>query len=284
MHHLIADHGKRAILGFACDVGVRRNQGRPGAHEGPNALRTALANLAAPPDAQAIVDCGDVAALGDALEEAQDALSTRITTALAAHERVIVFGGGHETAFASYRGLRANVPDARIGILNLDAHLDIRAIGPSGATSGTPFAQIHDWDPSRFDYLCAGIAREANTQALITRAEAWDVGMVEDRALIENPSSADAAIDALIGRNDVLYLTICLDVFAHFQAPGVSAPAARGVPFPTIERIVSRCLQAAARGDIALPLADIVELSPPHDRAGMTARTAAFLARALLCD
>ena len=35
-----------ALLGFACDAGVARNQGRAGAAEGPAALRRALANLA----------------------------------------------------------------------------------------------------------------------------------------------------------------------------------------------------------------------------------------------
>ena len=35
-----------ALLGFACDEGVRRNQGRVGAAEGPVALRRALANVA----------------------------------------------------------------------------------------------------------------------------------------------------------------------------------------------------------------------------------------------
>ena len=38
------------LLGFACDEGVRRNQGVPGAALGPNAIRSALANLTCPAD------------------------------------------------------------------------------------------------------------------------------------------------------------------------------------------------------------------------------------------
>ncbi|OSJ55894.1 formimidoylglutamase, partial [Salmonella enterica subsp. enterica serovar Newport str. SHSN004] len=37
---------KIALMGFACDEGVKRNAGRPGAAGGPDALRKALANMA----------------------------------------------------------------------------------------------------------------------------------------------------------------------------------------------------------------------------------------------
>lgn len=38
--------GDIALLGFACDEGVRRNKGRTGAADGPATLRRALANMA----------------------------------------------------------------------------------------------------------------------------------------------------------------------------------------------------------------------------------------------
>ena len=41
-----ADGPGVVLLGFACDAGVRRNHGRPGAAEGPAALRRMLGNLA----------------------------------------------------------------------------------------------------------------------------------------------------------------------------------------------------------------------------------------------
>ncbi|CTQ05747.1 hypothetical protein BN1200_1260001 [Klebsiella variicola] len=40
--------GDIALLGFACDEGVRRNKGRTGAGHGPEALRRALANMVQP--------------------------------------------------------------------------------------------------------------------------------------------------------------------------------------------------------------------------------------------
>ena len=219
---------------------------------------------------------------GDALEAGQETLATAIGEALSGLERLVVLGGGHETAFGSFQGLRQAHPKARIGILNLDAHLDLRLPGEAGGSSGTPFGQIRDLDPEGFDYLCVGYAEESNTQALLKRAQDWGVGLVRDHELIADPLAAHPAITDLIARNDCLYLTIDIDVLSHFQAPGVSAPAARGIPLSTIEQIVSFAIKTAASLQTPLALADLVELSPSHDRDGVTAKTAALLARRLL--
>ena len=66
--------GKTALLGFACDEGVKRNQGRAGAAKGPFALRKALANMASHAGHQHLVDLGNIVARPEALEQAQQAL------------------------------------------------------------------------------------------------------------------------------------------------------------------------------------------------------------------
>lgn len=282
LHHLAREQASRALLGFACDAGVVRNKGRQGARGGPAALRAALANLAAPADAPAFVDLGDIEVSGDALEEGQAALADTLADALGGHDRIVVLGGGHETAFGSFSGLARKYPDSRIGIVNLDAHLDLRLAGEGGPSSGTPFAQIRELNPDRFDYLCIGLAEESNTAALVNRAHGWGVDIVSDHALIADKRAADRCVDEIVERSDIIYLTIDLDVLPHFQAPGVSAPAARGVPLAAIEHVVHHVAQRCDRTDTLRPVADIVELCPPHDAQEVTARTAALLIRQLL--
>ena len=72
-----ASHDGVALIGFAVDEGVRRNGGRPGAAQGPHALRGALANMPVLGE-PALWDAGDVAcpdaATDDALDTAQEAL------------------------------------------------------------------------------------------------------------------------------------------------------------------------------------------------------------------
>ena len=282
LHHLETAASDLKILGFACEAGVARNKGRIGAKAAPAAIRKAMAGLSAPMTAKAFTDLGDVVVEDDALEEGQMLLADHIKEAISAGGHLVVLGGGHETAFGSFMGLHKAFPDKRIGVINLDAHLDLRNPGEAGPSSGTPFNQIRELAPDRFDYLCLGVAEEANSHALFERARDWGVGIVSDHALIKDPEAADADIEAMARRSDILYLTIDIDLLPHFQAPGVSAPAARGVPLTIVEHLLDQCLRACQAYNVSMPLADIVEVSPRFDRDGVTAKTAAYLARKLL--
>lgn len=282
VYNYMSETGNRAIIGFASEAGVRRNKGRLGAKQGPTALRKALSGLSTPSNFQNLKDLGDIIVDSDDLEAGQVLLGKHIDEALEHHQRVIVLGGGHETAYGSYLGLSTHYPDQKIGIINLDAHLDLRNIGENGPSSGTPFNQIRELSPSTFDYLCIGVAKESNTQALISRAVEWGVKIIYDQDLLTDSHSADHAITAMAQRCDIIYLTIDIDLMPHFQAPGVSAPAVRGVPFTMVERLVQFVLSECHTNNCILPLADLVELAPEHDINSMTAKTAATLALMLL--
>lgn len=285
MHHLAGKAGAAlAIIGFACDAGVRRNKGQPGAALGPGAIRGALANLAASPGHGSFRDAGDVIVTGDDPGPGQQQLAQRVAHLLGTYQRVLVLGGGHETAFGTWSGLRLARPDDRIGIINIDAHMDLRAIGPAGPSSGTPFWQIHQAAPEQFRYLVLGVAEEGNTPALFARAQDCGTEIVMDQQLQSLPEGAFVSIDRLCAQSDAIYLSIDLDVLPGALAPGVSAPAARGVPLHVVEGLIDRIMSSGK-----LVIADIVELCPPRDSTGMTARCAAYIARRLmrgpdLCD
>ena len=54
----------------------------------------------------------------------------------------LVLGGGHEVAFGSWSGLNRHLGgNGKVGIINLDAHFDLR-MKQELASSGTPFFQI----------------------------------------------------------------------------------------------------------------------------------------------
>lgn len=275
--------GSVALLGFASDAGVRRNGGRPGAAEGPTELRRLLANFAWYHDA--VCDAGDVRVDGDALETAQAEFGARIATLLAAGARPIGLGGGHEIAWASWQGLAADLATRgsapRVGILNLDAHLDLRSA--PRPHSGTPFRDIaldcerRGWS---FQYACFGVAEAANTAALY--AEAARLGVWIEHDVDVTPDRLPALLTRLanwVAQRDAVYLTVCLDAFPAAAAPGVSAPAALGIE-PRVALAVIHLLRESRR----LKLADIAELCPAHDIDRRTARLAARLVWELARD
>lgn len=272
-----------ALIGFASDEGVRRNHGRVGACQGPAALRSALSSLAVVDGTGYLADAGDVTVqLGNEdspgdLEAGQAQLAQQITALVDTHDLTVVLGGGHETAYASYSGLAGSTrvcSDTRIGILNLDAHFDLRqAPLPS---SGTPFLQAAQDEQSagrQFSYAVVGISEANNTRVLFQTAEQLGVRWLTD----EQSQTADLGavrefVRGFIAEVDVLYLTIDLDVLPAAVAPGVSAPAGLGVPL----EVITACVQEATRSG-RLALADVVELNPMLDVDGRTARTAARL-------
>ena len=105
-----------AVVGFRTDEGVRRNGGRTGAADGPEALRSALAPMVPHPsiargDVQ-LVDHGDAVTVGEDLETGHRDAAAMIASALGAPGSLltVVLGGGHETAWACYLGLVSSVP------------------------------------------------------------------------------------------------------------------------------------------------------------------------------
>ncbi|HED3854388.1 formimidoylglutamase [Enterobacter soli] len=260
-----------ALLGFACDEGVKRNHGRPGASQAPDVLRKALANMASHQGHEQLADLGTIEVEGDGLEAAQRALSDAVTACQRSGMHTLVFGGGHETAWAHGRGVLDAFPHERVAIINLDAHLDLRKA--ERATSGTPFRQLAHYcaEQSRaFQYACFGVSRAANTQALWDEAERLNVTLVED---LHFRRDALSVLEEVLAGADSVYLTIDLDVLPAGEMPAVSAPAALGIPaldlLPVIERI---CRSGKLRA------ADLVEFNPHYDQDGQGAKLAARLA------
>lgn len=273
--------GGVALLGFACDAGVARNHGRTGAREGPAALRAILGNMPVR-RCKSIADAGDVVCVpdgvDDGLEGAQQELSTAIADLLSHGKLPVALGGGHEMAFGSFAGLARHLAERektpRIGIINLDAHFDLRLA--ERATSGTPFRQIADACRSvgwPFHYCVLGISDFGNTEALFERARALGVRwMLDEEMHVANLDKVQATLSAFLAQVDHVYFTVCLDVLPAAVAPGVSAPAARGVPLEVVEPVIDII---AASGK--LRLADMAELNPGFDIDQRTARVAARL-------
>ena len=270
-----------ALIGFVCDAGVARNGGRIGAAAGPGAIREVLRNLPVH-KIDAVIDAGDVVCVGDELESAQAALAERVTDLLDAGRVPIVLGGGHEMAFGSFCGLaqhlgasaRAGSSAPRIGIINLDAHLDLRL--SERGNSGTPFRQIAERCAERelpFNYCCLGVSRFSNTSSLFDRAKQLGaVWRLDEEMDVSALAGCLNVLGEFLARIDHVYLTICLDVLPAATAPGVSAPATRGVPLNVIEPLID-----AATNSGKLRMVDIAEMNPRFDIDQRTARVAARL-------
>lgn len=266
-----------ALIGFACDEGVRRNQGRVGAAGGPLAIRKALANLAWHSQLP-VYDVGDVTCSNGDLELAQTTLAARVAALFQESHFPLVLGGGHETAWGTFQGLTHARPYANFGVINLDAHFDVRP--PTPPSSGTAFSQIADWSSRKnrkFRCLALGISQTANTQAAFERARQFGIEWRLDSDLVPwNLPAIRDTLDRLLGDVDHLYLSLDLDILPASIMPAVSAPSARGVSIEIVEWLLQVVVDSGK-----LVVADVVELNPLYDREGHAAKVAARLASIL---
>ncbi len=266
--------GSLVIAGFASDEGVRRNLGRTGAKEGPASLRRSCSNFPVHEKSQFhLCDVGNIVCAETDLESSQESLANLVADIHKHGGRSVLFGGGHEIAWPHFSGLRRAYPDKRIGIINFDAHFDLRESGEAGPTSGTGFRQIAESE-SDFHYLVLGIQSNSNTRGLFDYAKSRNVKYIEAEQLMsDNRTGILRQVAEFTANVDLIYLSVCMDVFSSAFAPGVSATAYNGIMPDSV--FLSLFRQVLGSGKVAG--FDIAELNPSLDIDNRTSRLAASL-------
>jgi formiminoglutamase len=273
--------GRSAILGFPQDEGVRRNHGRDGAAEAPRQIRHWLYRLT-PWDASCGVDLsrdppldlGNLRIEGH-LEASQQNLGVVVAALLKRKMVPIVLGGGHETAFGHYLGYAAG--GSRVGIINLDAHLDVRSYEPGRGHSGSPFRQAFEHAETcgqHLQYVCLGAQPWAVSREHVEYVQQRG-GVIhwtdEVEGYLDPPFTQD--VKRLAKGDNPVYVTVDADVVRAADVPGVSAPNAAGLSGASVLACVRRAGMLSAVTSI-----DFVEINPRFDRDGQSSRWAALAA------
>ena len=266
-----------ALLGYACEEGVKRNQGRIGAFDGPDAIRKQLAKMPNHlPSERELFDVGNVQCLDGDLDKAQQSLFEKTILLFEQNTFPILLGGGHDIAYPHYRAIKNQLKkNSSIGIVNFDAHFDLRN-NNNGNNSGTPFYQIAKDSKEQgyaFNYLCLGIRKDANDSVLFQTAKELGVTYIENInfAMNEAENIVRVLLD-FIRKVDHIYVTIDLDGFSSAYAPGVSAPSPMGFS----PEMVLRSLKVIIESKKLMSL-DIAEMNPKYDIDHHTAKLAASL-------
>jgi formiminoglutamase len=274
------ESGRAVLVGFPVDEGVRRNGGRTGAAQAPDAIREWLYRLT-PTDAPAGIDLRDCPPLdlGNLrplanLESSQGALASIVAELLTVGAVPIILGGGHETAFGHYLAYcKAGI---KPGVINLDAHLDVRPPTDGLGTSGTSFRQMMDYMPAPLQpgqYACLGIQPQS------VSLNHWEFCRRRGDLLITADSMRHRCQEVFaIACSDQfedcsrIYLSVDADVVCAADVPGVSAPNAAGLSGQDL-----LCCARQAGIDPRISGLDLVEINPAYDLDGRSARWAATM-------
>jgi guanidinobutyrase len=272
----------------ACFVGVPFDLGtsnRSGARFGPRQVRSEssllrpynMATRAAPFDSLQVADIGDVAInpynLADSITRIEKAYD-----AILEHDCVpISLGGDHTITLPILRAIaRKHGP---VALVHVDAHADVNdTMFGEKIAHGTPFRRAVEEGLLQCEYVTqiglrgTGYAAEDFDWC---REQGFNVVQVEqcwNRSLA--PLAAEIA--ARVGDRPV-YLTFDVDGLDPAFAPGTGTPEIGGLT-------VTQGLELI-RGMHGLNIvgADVVEVAPPYDNAGVTSLLAANLAFEMLC-
>jgi arginase family enzyme len=180
---------------------------------------------------------------------------------------VVLLGGGHDGAYASHSALLRAVPGPVRGI-NVDAHLDVRPLRDGLITSGTPFRRLAERWRERYTAVELGIQPQHNARA--HREWANRNGFAVLSLDHVRGRVADAFAEALRSNADAVAVSLDLDSVEASSAPGVSAPCPDGLSPADLYA----CARLAGR-DARVRVLDVMELAPPLDVDGRTARLGA---------
>ncbi len=269
--------GDVVIVGVPEDRGVAVNAGRTGAAAGPQHFRQRFYSLtpggAAEFPSARCWDAGDVVC-GATHEVTHENLTAVVAQIVSAQALPIVIGGSHDNTFGGIRGVcRATITPA---VINLDAHLDVRACEPDGRIgSGTSFRRLIDEKIIAGNQLTNfGYQSQHASHAHVTWAREQGVHLwsFSETRLPDPAQLFGNIIQASLRNHRALALSLDLDCIDAGSAPGVSAPSVQGF---TATQIVGMLQLAQQSG--ALAYLDIMELCPAHDIDDRTARLAALL-------
>lgn len=272
----------------ACFVGVPFDIGtsnRSGTRFGPRQIRSEsvllrpynMGTRAAPFDALAVADIGDVATnpfnLLDSIKRIEIAYD-----AILAHDcKPITLGGDHTIALPILRALaRKHGP---LGMVHVDAHADINDhMFGEPIAHGTPFRRAVEEG-----LLDGRRVAQIGLRGTGYAAEDFDWPRAQGFRVVQAEECWFKSLDPLmeevreqLGAGPV-YISFDIDGLDPSIAPGTGTPEIGGLSGAQGMQIIRGCRGLDVVG------ADLVEVSPPYDATGNTALMAANLLFEMLC-
>ncbi|MBI2346122.1 MAG: formimidoylglutamase [Deltaproteobacteria bacterium] len=271
-----ATKGTVVLIGVPDDRGVVAGYGRAGAADGPRALREQFYRLPLGPmsavGTRQIADAGDLPAVGSTAATHEQLCE--VVAAVAKQGGIpCVIGGGHDATYGSIKGFLQSGKGA--GVINIDAHLDLRPLGPAGVIgSGTAFRRLIEERLLRGHHIVEfGLQQHAVAPMhwAFAREHGVRLWTWDDLQAPGVETVFAGLLRDLAGAHRRVAVSFDLDAVTAAEAPGVSAPNPAGFSAHDVLRLFQ-----LAGADPAVGHLEIMELNPRYDIDGRTARLAAL--------
>jgi formimidoylglutamase len=216
-----------------------------------------------------ITDFGDIDVVHTDVHETHRRIETVITSIYRTGTMPIIIGGDHGTTYASIKAL-TNVVRGQIGVINFDAHLDVRISHHGEISSGTPFRRLLDLpgQPLRpQNFVEIGINGWHNSAFYMRWCREKGITIVPAREV--HRRGIDPVVREALERagdgTEALFISFDIDSLDASVAPGTCAPNPGGLTAAqALEGVFLAVQHPKVRGF------DLVEVAPPLDVLDLT--------------
>lgn len=224
-----------------------------------------------------------------------NALTKRLTASYHAGKTPFVVGGDHAISIASVTAAALHLrstkgPEARLGLVWVDAHPDLEIPGTSGSGNLHGMAAAHllglgDARLTQFggfapkvrfeDMVYIGLRDSSLRERTILRERGITTFSMSDVEEIGITELCRRVFQSLDERTDGFVVSFDMDAIDPLEAPGVQAPERGGLRFRE-----ARVLMERATASEHLISLELVELNPPRDHESTTVAAALSLIEA----
>ena len=275
-----------ALYGVPFDGGVTY---RPGARFGPRAVREA-SQYVKRYSIEHDVDVCEVLSLADAgdapvspydcKENADRVVEWASGVGEPGHTKLLAVGGDHSIAYANIKAtwVRRGRPERGLALIHFDSHLDtVDSVWGERWGHASPFIRAIEEgliDPARM--ISIGIKGPLNTKADLDYAKTHGVEIITHADWQQDGPARLAAFVRGLGEDET-YITFDIDCVDPAYAPGTGTLCPGGFTSAEVLGILRSLAGVRVVG------ADVVEVLPDRDPAGITAFLAAHVVFEVLC-
>jgi len=222
-----------------------------------------------------VTDFGDITMHVTDFEESRNRIKSTISELLGQYKETmpIILGGDHGISFPSISAFAKE--RGTVGVIQFDAHHDLRNIEDGGRSNGTPFRSLIDEGILNGEHLVQiGIRNFSNSAPYTEFGVNNGVTIYSMRDVRELGISKviKESINHLVDKVDAIYISLDMDVLDQAFAPGCPAIGPGGMDSQTL--LDGICYLASHPKVSGM---DIVELDPTIDFRDMTSRIAAHV-------
>ncbi len=203
------------------------------------------------------------------LEERYESLRRALVLDYESGGTPIVIGGGHDYGYPHIAAAADHFGAKEIGLINVDAHFDLRPFERGTMTSGSPyFRALEEGHILGANFTEFGLQEHCNDKSLLDYAKKKRVRSV---FLSELPLDSEKRVRAfqleikrLSKNGQSVVVSFDLDALCMRDAPGVSAPQLEGFTAAEFLQMIRIC--ALAKSVVSLGFFEVNPLVDENDR------------------